>query len=131
MGIEKTVDNSYRIFKLKEDDLNWTYVANGPVWQAQSIHSPVIWRGIEEMPFFTDGLINNHMKYLEEKGCHPLNSHCSHISFSYEPPCESALVYNEIRHTEKLSKEEIRQFEKCLLYSHKEYWNRHQPPKTA
>ncbi len=129
--IEEKVSNLYKIFKLKEDGLNWTYVAEGPVIRHKKIHCPRMFRGRGEMQHFTDDLINNHMEYLKEKDCHPQNSHCSHISFSYKVPYETSIVYDNIWHTEEFSKEEIRQFEKGIFDSHRKYWNNLQTQKTV
>lgn len=123
---ERKVSNLYRIFKLKEDELNWTYIADGPVLQHQFAHCPVCFRDRERIPDFTDHLIREHMEYLGSNGYHPQNRHCSNISFSYKPPYVTSLVFDGIWHTEELSREEIQQFERCVLDSHKKYWNRHQ-----
>ena len=121
MAVERKIDNTYHIFKLMADELNWKYVAEGPVLPNRDVHGP---QGGKNLQDFTDGIINDHMEYLEKLGYTPRNPSCSHICFSYEPPYESAIRHSEIWHTKKLSPEEITLFEKSAVSSHQKFWNR-------
>ncbi len=76
------------------------------------------------MKYFTDTIVEGHFEYLDSKGFLPQHMQAAYLTFSYEPPYQSALDGDEFWHTEKLTGEEIKQFEKCFLDSHYKYWER-------
>ena len=119
MSIEKEVNNTYHIFKLAWDKLNWTYVAEGPMMRNRDVHTP---RHTKEMEYFADDLIGDHMEYLKKKDCFPRHSGTSYISFSYELPYEGAVMGTKVCHTERLSDEEKELFEKCMVDAHINFW---------
>jgi len=121
MGIETKVDSNYQIFKLVQDELNYTYVAEGAATQetAPDLHGPRF--NTKKMKYFTDHLSESHLKYLAENNSTPRNYACSFISFSYEPSYESAFMGGEIWHTERLNDDEKRQFEQSMVESHEKY----------
>ena len=125
MAIEKIINNNYRIFKLAEDELNYTFVADGPLMRTNDVHYPRITKNIET---FSKETFDDHMTYLESKGCTPRNSACAFISFSYDLPYESALVgESRIWRAQKLSDDEKDLFEKHILQCSEGYWNKKTP----
>ena len=121
MSVEKKINNTYHIFKVRLDELNWNYVAEG-LTDASGPLSPS--NRSEGIQCFTQMLIDGHMEHLKEQGYSPSHPVLTHISFSYKPQYESALENRQIWHTEKLNEEEIKQFEECVIKSHDNFWNR-------
>jgi hypothetical protein len=119
MSIEKEVNNTYHVFKLGTDKLNWTYVAEGPVMQNHDVHTP--WHN-QDMGDFAESLVRDHMDYLTKKSCFPRHSGTSYISFSYKPPYDGAVMGTEVCHTERLNDEEKKQFEKGMVAAQIKFW---------
>lgn len=122
-NIETKIDHTYHVFKYPTEDQvdegRWNYVADGmAVENITGInHRPWL---CDDMDYFAEVLVDNHLKYLKQKDCFPENIHGSYISFSYTPPYESAISSGKIQHTQRLTSDEITQFEKSVVKAHNE-----------
>lgn len=126
MAIEKIISNKYNVLKLVKNDLNYMYVADGPLMKTSDVHDPGVVRDID---WFAQNTFKDHIDYLESKGCAPRNAACMFMSFSYTPTYESALLNrDEIWRTQRLSDEEIVAFERGIAEHSKKYWNNKSPP---
>ena len=117
MGVGKEISNTYHVFKLALDKLNWTYATEGPILRDQDVHTPWRTRNISD---FADHLVENHMEYLKNNDCYPRNHACVYIAFSYMLPYKSIFMNNEIWHTKRFTREEETQFEQSIINSYKD-----------
>ena len=121
--METKIGHTYHIFKYptegQVDEGKWNYVADGiAVENITGInHRPWL---CDDMDYFAEVLVDNHLKYLKHKGRFPENIHGSYLSFSYTPPYEIAIFSGKIQHPQSLTSDEITRFEKTVVKAHNE-----------